>query len=88
MSSPCKNCVCLAICKYKTYVCLLSECALIAGFLFRKRSGTQQEHTDHFNKAIATIEEDIEPDRWYVDKAGTPEDAVFSISLKKGSYYD
>ncbi|MHA1972869.1 MAG: hypothetical protein ACTSW1_07745 [Candidatus Hodarchaeales archaeon] len=35
---PCKDCLCLPICKHKNYMTATSECSIVYDFLYSKRS--------------------------------------------------
>lgn len=65
---PCYNCVCVAVCRHKTYTNLYSECDLLQDYL---RWSLSDERSQYNQYSVFTWVADIlKPTQWSVDKNG------------------
>ena len=64
MKIPCKNCVCLAVCRHKTYF-QLSRCDLLQQFI--ESYNRDREYSMKYRRDILKY---LKPTRWKVNKHG------------------
>jgi hypothetical protein len=58
---PCDNCICIAICRHKTWDRMRFECKLMENYIIRFMS----VHHGAYKKAIVDI---LKPTQWTVDE--------------------
>jgi hypothetical protein len=63
MKVPCKDCICIAICRQKHFRDLLCHCHIISGFLFTDVDDEDGNDISYV-EAIFDIEEILSPSEW------------------------
>jgi hypothetical protein len=62
MKIPCENCLCLSLCRHKSFFFLSKECSLIYIMLYEK-SG-HRKRTKHYEEVVVAIETYMNPSKW------------------------
>jgi len=66
---PCRDCICIPICKHKTYPSLILECELIHGMIYAITiSITSREECA---KIVRDIRDNIKPTIWDINERDT-----------------
>ncbi|MHA1972856.1 MAG: hypothetical protein ACTSW1_07680 [Candidatus Hodarchaeales archaeon] len=77
--SPCKECICVPVCKNKIFDRIIEDCLLVRVYLFHESSGVYvisqkfikglgwHKKRDGYGKKIDTIMNDLKP-FWFYDK--------------------
>ena len=69
---PCKDCICVPICKHKNYTQLIGECDLIFDLLYKRaemsRQGGYRQRS--FKVNILKVEEYLKPTTWETSYEG------------------
>jgi len=64
---PCENCICIVICKQKSYINLLSECSTLSKYLYNIPQFTKEyqiiRNIDFTNK-LSKIHSILKPKSW------------------------
>ena len=81
-SLPCKQCVCIPVCKNKEYGKLVSECKILDKFLYFQKDEpanrsfglTETRYTisnrrDKKDESIVALFNYLKPNRWYLEQA-------------------
>ena len=63
---PCKDCICVPVCKHKVYNILLSGCHLIKKKLYFKGPLSDKIRRRRFTKAVVNVEKYLKPVLWHV----------------------
>ena len=71
MKIPCKQCPVLAICRYKEFDNILSDCHKMLRMLYFDNSPNPGARAKNYNQIVLSMEKQIKPTEWYViiDKA-------------------
>jgi len=83
---PCEDCICIALCKSKTYTDLVFNCTLIRRFLYIRERNTRHflRCKRDFKLRLKVIEKTITPDEWATSGHKTVFPArVFYIKTEK-----
>lgn len=64
---PCEECICVPICKHRTYNVLLDKCNLLRKQLFYKGRHHDTKRRRWFSKAILCTERCLKPKLWHVE---------------------
>lgn len=67
MITPCKQCICAAICKNKLYFDLFNQCSILSKWR-RSQFVTREELLDHqkFLEVLEYLIKDLKPNTWRV----------------------
>lgn len=69
MTIPCKDCLCLGICRNKTYAVMVDECPLIGKLLYRRSMRANPAYrTPMFEKIIFQVQDILKSNTWQVIK--------------------
>lgn len=63
---PCKQCICVPICKHKAYKLFLSDCQLIKEELYFRGTVADKIRRTRFTKAVVDVEKYLKPVLWRV----------------------
>ncbi|MHA1972862.1 MAG: hypothetical protein ACTSW1_07710 [Candidatus Hodarchaeales archaeon] len=66
-SAPCKDCICVPVCRFKGYHPLVSQCRIIKDILYRDQGIDISTRTKDFNIAIFDIFNALNPQHWIVE---------------------
>lgn len=61
---PCKNCICVAVCQYRGYVELLTQCKLVAYYLYDTHVFSSGHRKDFFHERLQSIQRDLNTNIW------------------------
>ena len=71
MKCPCKECICLAVCKHKNYTAMLNECIMINNYLYDNIESFKSKtpryadwRVDDFDKRIVKAIDSLKPSKW------------------------
>ncbi|MHA1972879.1 MAG: hypothetical protein ACTSW1_07795 [Candidatus Hodarchaeales archaeon] len=65
--SPCKNCLCVPVCKQKSYAVLNTDCSLLCLYLYTEiRRPASKARNKFFDERIYKVEEEVKPNKWRV----------------------
>ena len=67
MKCPCKQCICVPICKHRVYNVLLNKCGLLKKYLFYKGQHHDSKRRRWFSKTILYAERCLKPKLWHVE---------------------
>lgn len=90
---PCKDCLCVPVCKGKTYASMHKECSLVKMYLYKslKTSTASNSRNPFFNDRVFMVFEEVKPNNWRVvrrkEKDGNgKKTTVFTISIRGKSF--
>lgn len=64
---PCEECICVAICRNKLFVDLVSKCKLVADYLYDTDTFSYAHRRDLHNERLQRIHAFLNPDDWLID---------------------
>ena len=74
MECPCKNCICLPVCKYKKYYKLFTDCSLIEEYISDYNSALKRN-----KKHVYQLQKIMKPTRWsFINKEGWTNPLILS----------
>lgn len=63
---PCKDCICVPVCKHKVYNKLVSGCQIIKEELYFRGPVSDKIRRKRFTKAVVDVEKYLKPVSWRV----------------------
>lgn len=64
---PCKDCVCIAICRNKLFDAIISECRLLLDALYFDRTTTDGARSKYFGNKVIMIYNMLQPEYWKIE---------------------
>lgn len=58
---PCKNCICVAICRHRPYSSLIDKCQLVMNYLYVTNNPSHEYERAFHNERLQSIVEMINP---------------------------
>ena len=65
--SPCHECICVPICRHKSYIKVTHDCSRLISYFFGKTSSLAEPNKGYWPKS-EMVKEDLKPVRWGVFK--------------------
>lgn len=66
MSSPCEECICLAVCRHKPYDTLINECII----LYKRLHFVSGSRVKTYTSVLSETRSIMKPTKWYCIVAG------------------
>jgi len=91
---PCKNCICLGVCKHKTYPNLITDCKTIRKILYDKQNGKSTlvgHRSDDYEKSIRFLNNLFKEEGWVLrtlKSSTTGEKTLFALSKNQLLHYE
>jgi len=90
---PCKNCICLGVCKYKTYPDLIMQCETIRNILYDKQNGKSTlvgHRSDDYEKFIYFLSNLFKEEGWVIRilRNSNGEKKLFALSKNELLNYE
>ncbi len=63
---PCKDCICVPVCKHKVYNILVSGCQIVKKELYFRGPVTDKIRRKRFTKSVVDVEKYLKPVLWRV----------------------
>ena len=78
---PCKKCICVPICKHRSYNFLIQECIYIKTLLYHDDSVTYGRYyrKETFEENVTKLETYIKPTKWYTEIFQDPDEEFLTI---------
>lgn len=86
--SPCKDCICVPVCRFKGYFPLIKQCKLLLHLLYKSQYPEPSGRETCFDHMIYRIHNDLNPRYWRISQTSLTNDEIeiVGINLKEIGY--
>ncbi len=78
---PCKDCICVAVCRLKDYFLLVSNCKLVSLILYSTKYIGRSGRSRNFNQTVYKIHDALSPRYWRISRSSTNNDELKIVDI-------